>query len=157
HVVIACDRVATIAQPLIDLGYVIGSDGRAYPGLIDGREFIAVAAGLRPGAAARSRGWFEYAVLSQPVTPAAPAYLMTSASRPVVHHACRGLSPPLRKGRTDIEYAVAIMALAFRARREVARETGEPQQRLTMSLPEAVVSDPRFADLVASAAGDPWS
>src|SRR5215813_8496268 len=54
HVVIACDRVATIAQPLIDLGYVIGSDGRAYPGLIDGREFIAVAAGLRPGAAARS-------------------------------------------------------------------------------------------------------
>ncbi len=150
HALLVGVRFVSMAGPLEDLGYSVGSDETLYLGEVEGLRYVGIAATLPSGSAARARGWFDHVLISQPAHQPAYDHLQRSHDGgPVLHHVALPVSNPARAGETDEDYALRVIPEFLRVRERVGRITGEPLQKLTMSLPEGVLVSERFQAALA--------
>ena len=144
HALLVGDRFLSMAGPLEELGYAVGSDETLYLGEVEGLRYYGISATLAPGAPARARGWFEHVLISQPAHQPAWDHIQKSyGGRTVLHHVALTVSIPGR-GESDEDYALRVVPEFLRVRERVGEITGAPLQKVTMSLPDAVLASERF-------------
>lgn len=151
HALLVGDRFLAMAGPLEALGYTVGSDETLYLGEVEGLRYVGIAATLPPDAPARGHGWFDHVLISQPAHQ--PAYDQVQKSYkggPVLHHVALAVSNPARPNESDEDYAFRVIPDFLRVRTRVGELTGAPLQKLTMSIPDAVLSSARFKAAFAS-------
>jgi hypothetical protein len=151
HALLVGDRFLTMAGPLEALGYSVGSDETLYLGEVEGLRYVGIVAKLAPDAPARARSWFDRVLISQPAHQ--PAYDQIQKSYkggPALHHVALAVSNPPRTNESDEDYALRAIPEFFSVRTRVGELTGAPLQKLTMSIPDAVLSSDRFKAAFAS-------
>jgi hypothetical protein len=146
HALLVGDRFLSMAGPLEELGYAVGSDETLYLGEVEGLRYYGIAATLPSGAEARARGWFEHVLISQPAHQSASDHIQQSyGGGPVLHHVALTVSIPAGRGESDQDYALRVIPEFLRVRERVGEITGAPLQKVTMSLPDGVLASERFA------------
>lgn len=150
HALLVGVRFLSMAGPLENLGYSVGSDETLYLGEVEGLRYVGIAATLPADGPARARGWFDHVLISQPAHQ--PAYEQVQRSYdggPVLHHVALTVINPPRPGETDEDYALRVIPEFLGVRERVGHITGAPPQKLTMSLPEGVLASERFGAALA--------
>lgn len=145
HALLVGARFLEMAGPLEALGYAIGSDETLYLGEVEGLRYLGIAATLAPDAPARARGWFDHILLSQPAHQPAYDYLQHGYQGGLVlHHVALAVHDPAREGESELDYALRAIPRFLRVQARVSELTGAPPQKLTLSLPAAVLASERF-------------
>lgn len=145
HALLVGDRFLAMAGPLEDLGYAVGVDETLYLGEVDGLRYVGIAATLPPTAPAHTRGWFDHVLISQPAHQPAYQHIQESyRGGPILHHVALTVPRPRQPGESDQAYALRAVPELLRIRARVSELTGVPAQKMTLSLPAAVLASPAF-------------
>lgn len=145
HALLVGDRFLAMAGPLEEVGYTVGGDETLYLGEVGGLRYVGIAAALPATARARSSGWFDYVLISQPAhQPAYEHVRKTYGGGPILHHVALTLESPAHPGESDEDYALRVVPEFLRTRARVSELTGARPQKMTLSVPEAVAASARF-------------
>jgi hypothetical protein len=95
HYAIFSDPPRLVADPLKQVGYVLGVDNRCYPSPVDGCDYINVAASLPASSPARKKGWPDHVAVVHPVDESAYIRMMDQGyGNPFIHHITWGIELP---------------------------------------------------------------
>src|SRR5262245_20778620 len=95
HYAIFSDPPRLVADPLKQVGYILGADNRCYPSPVDGCDYINVAASLPVPSPAREKGWPDHVAVVHPVDESAYSRMIGQGyGNPFIHHITWGIEPP---------------------------------------------------------------
>ena len=145
HYAIFSDPPRLVADPLKQMGYVLGADNRCYPSPVDGCDYINVAASLPASSPARDKGWPDHVAVVHPVDGSAHSHMMNQGyGNPFIHHITWGIQPPAMSPTDDLSGLLVCKMVEIREKISVLLK--ETPGTLIIAIPREVTEGQGFQD-----------